>query len=556
MTESIRGLIVDDTPENISSVSTRLDQYLSDQGWKVHWTMLGDPDIAHQALNENERFDLIVIDLLFPRRDVDDDEARGLELVELARRTCPRSFIFVISTGDIRRHDLFAEAERYGADKVITRAQFTVDSKVNGPQAIASEIRRHLLANGTVTEVGVTSDLNDPAVQSLLFEVKAPTLAQLHRQILSASDDITDNLHVRYLSPGASGASVCETKARLHRGRTVHHVVKVSRALDALQAETQRTLQARQLLPSRFVVPHFPERPVGPVNGWYATGAPRDQEVVTLRSWLASGPPPQQAEDLFEVLFTECLGPLYADNMEEKSGEALSKLDFPHYKQRLILQAVDELTPTLTRAEGGALDDISALRRDITAFTTEGRINGLLHRELPPVRLVTHVHGDLHGGNILLYQGRHPVPALIDFSDFGEAHWASDIARLIVDLVMRVIDAGADSMFFAGFSTWRTLMSAVGRLSPDLYAMSDDASTSAALAGLRWLAVNTRALCPPLTSDEGFAAHRWEWHTALCVFLLRSIYHYELTGPKRALALVAAHDQLLEGAVAARRPAP
>jgi len=548
MTQSIQGLIVDDSRQNLSSVTTRLSQYLLQQQWRVEWTKLRDPDHAHQTLSGSDRFDLVVIDLLFARPDMDVSEARGLELVELARSSSPHAYVLVISNGDQNRHDLFYDALQRGAHKVVLRREFTLESSISSPVAVAAEIRKHLLDNGSVTEVRVTADHNDPSVQSLLFEVKEATLSQLHSQVLLATNDFADSVHVRFLSPGASGASVCETTAKLRHGPTVHNVIKLSRAFDELLSETQHALRARQLLPSRFVVPIQPERPVGPVNGWYATGAQRDHEVVTLRRWLASNEAEAQAGELFEVLFTDCLGQMYREHMEERPVNPLSLFEFPYYKQRLILHAMDELMPTLTRAEGGGLCDISSLSQDLTAFTIEQRLVGVLTRQLPPSSQVTQLHGDLHGGNILLYRGKHPTPALIDFSDFGEAHWAGDAARLVVDLVMRVVDHGAESMFFTGFPVWRKLMVAIGDLSPDLQAVSTTAPTAGALAGLTWIVENLRGIFPTLTSDEDFAAHHWEWHIALCVHLLRSIYHYDIAGPKRALALVAAHDQLVAGA--------
>jgi hypothetical protein len=423
-----------------------------------------------------------------------------------------------------------------------------MDFESTSPDAVARAIRKHLLANGTVIEVAVHADPNDPAVQSLLFEVNGATLGQLHRRILEENNDVASDIDVGFLSPGASGAAVCAVTAKVTSGTTVRHVVKVSRDGDALTTEAVRALEARQLLPSRFVVPLQPQYPVGPVNGWYATGAKLDQEAVNLRSWLASGPPCGQVEVLFELLFAECLGRLYDTTRDNRPTTPLALLRFPHYKQRLVLQALDELAPTLTRPEGGALGDITAIQADINFFATEQRLPGVLERNLPKETVVTKTHGDLHGGNVLVYQGKNPSPALIDFSEFDEAHWSSDPARLIVDLVMRGVDAGAESMFFTGFSTWRGLFEAVGQLSTDLPSVSDDGATKATLSGLRWLVRHLRQVCPALTTDEAFAANKWEWHLALCAFLLRTTYHFEIPPPKRAMALVAAHDQLLASA--------
>ncbi|GAA1315506.1 hypothetical protein GCM10009634_86300 [Saccharothrix xinjiangensis] len=554
MTHSIRGLIVDDSPKNLSSVTTRLNHYLGAEGWTIEWTEMGDPDSAHEVLRGSSRFDLVVVDLLFDRPDMDGDEARGLELIESARAASRHSFIFAISNGDTNRHDLFSEAGRRGADRVVRRAEFSVESVANGPKAIAAAIRAHLLDNGTVTEVRVeAADPNDPAVQALLFEVKSSTLAQLHRQVLAVTSDTTDNISVRFLSPGASGASVCETTSNLGRGRVVRHVIKVSRASDDLATEAERALHARQLLQSRFVVTSSPEYPVGPVNGWYATGSATDKKVVTLRKWLSEGPGPEVTDELFEVLFTECLGPLYAGNLETKDVDPLSLFKIRHYKQRLVLQAIDELLPTLSRPDGGGLTTVEGIRDDLIAFVTEARLNGVLARQVPRTTQATHVHGDLHGGNILLYQGKHPAPALIDFRYFGEAHWAVDVARLAVDLLMRIVDSGAESMFFTGFDTWRRLAAKIGVLSTDLSAVTSDPATTAALTGLRWITAHLREVCPPIATDEGFETHHWEWHVALCTYLLRITYHYEVPGPKRALAVVAAHDQLRAGVAELKR---
>jgi hypothetical protein len=551
MTQTIRGFIVDDSDLDLSNVRSRLDLYLGQLEWMVQWTELTDPDAAMRALAQPDRFDLVVIDLLFKRPDLEDAEVRGQELVELARRFSPNAYVFVISSGEEKWPDLFSEAERAGAHRVLRRREFTTNSRDKSPSIIAREIQRHLLENGSVREVPVTADHTDPAVQSFLFEVGEATLALLHQQVVEATGDQATTVEARYLAPGASGAAVCETIAILKRGQRVHHVLKVSRALSDLRKETKKALQARQFLPSRFLVPIHPERPVGPVNGWYATGAPRDQNVVTLRQWLAKGPTTTQVEELFEALFDECLAPMYRNNVAVRSASPLSLLDFAHYKQRLILHAMDDLMPCLPRIEGIGIADVKSLETDLHGFVTERRLNGVLDRQVPVTCPVTYVHGDLHGGNILLYDGKHPVPALIDFSEFGPAHWAADVARLVVDLVLRVVDAGAESMFFDGLGAWRALVGGIGNLSTDLTAAATTPATSATLSGLRWMVANLREICPPLR--ENFEAHVWEWHAALSVYLLRGTYRYDISGPKRVLALVAAHDQLVRAVSALRR---
>src|SRR5947208_5772184 len=145
MMHVIRGLMIDDVEKNRNSVSLRLSQQLEAKGWSVAWTMVGDPNEAHRLLVNEPPFDLFVIDLLFNREDLDDDEPRGLELVEQAVTVAPQSYVFVISNGDLHRRDLFSIAEELGAHKVLRRGEFSTESKSNSPAAVAaarSEERR------------------------------------------------------------------------------------------------------------------------------------------------------------------------------------------------------------------------------------------------------------------------------------------------------------------------------------------------------------------------------------------------------------------------------
>ncbi|GAB3744951.1 hypothetical protein GCM10027598_80540 [Amycolatopsis oliviviridis] len=550
MRHLIRGLMVDDLEKNRNSVSLRLSQQLEAKGWSVAWTMVGDPNEARKLLAEAPPFDLFVIDLLFDREDFDDTEPRGLEIVELARVTAPKGYIFVISMGDDHRRDLFAGAEELGAHKVLRRAEFTTESKINSPASVAASIRDHLLGNASVVEVEVRADRTDPAVQALMYDVGEATLTQLHRLILEATDDATDAVEVKCLVPGASGASVCTTTAQVLRGPTLHHVLKVGRTAEALFRETRGVLRARQLLPQRFVVPIQPEQPVGPVNGWFATGAHLDRDALTLRGWLGSGPTPELVCDLFDLLFSDCLGALYDSTGEDIDRPAPSLFELPYFRQCLVLDAMEELTPLLVHPDGGGLDDATRLRADVGSFVTEGRLPGVQERSLPQLSRVCAAHGDLHGGNILVYPGRHPSPALIDFSEFGKAHWAFDPARLIVDLLMYGIDAGAESAFFYGLPVWRRLVAAIGELSTDLHAVSQDGITTACLSGLGWLVSQLRQICHQLRTEADYQRNRWEWHLALGSLLLRMSYHRDMTPPKKVAGLIAAHDQLTAAAAA------
>jgi hypothetical protein len=61
---------------------------------------------------------------------------------------------------------------------------------------------------------------------------------------------------------------------------------------------------------------------------------------------------------------------------------------------------------------------------------------------------------------------------------------------------------------------------------------------------LSWLATNLERLSPVMRPGSPNSGHRWEWHMALARSLLRSTYHSDIPHAKRALAFVAAYDQL------------
>ncbi|MGH6656105.1 MAG: hypothetical protein ACRDVE_12985, partial [Actinocrinis sp.] len=384
---------------------------------------------------------------------------------------------------------------------------------------------------------------------------------------LDASGRTTRNMSLGYIASG-SGAAVCAVTAALdNSGVRTHHVLKVSMDKDSLMREAQRGVEAFALMRPALMARQSPGYAVGPVNGWYALASQLQGSALTLRSWLERGASDAAVEDVFAALFTDGLGGMYADTGDETESPA-NLLRTPYYRQRRILHSIKELSPVLTHPDGCRLPAamVGELTDRLTSFVVEGRIGAA-----DPQRMASRTtfgafaHGDLHGANVLVYEGRHPEPAVIDASRFGHAHWAADPARLAVDLLMHSVDAGVESMFFTGFERWRDAAARLGRLeppaaaaggrapfpetsNPDNLKESTQVADGAALAALSWLTANLRAFCPGLAGEAEFREHAWEWHTALARCLLRSAYDQEITVPKRTLALVAAHDQLTAAA--------
>ena len=542
----IRALVVDDQPKMVESMRMRLGREI---GWEVDWKTAGNVDEGQSLMASSyEPFDLVIADLMFPREDFPDDlEPRGLDLIKAARRHSGQTFILAITTGQDHLHDLVDDAKHLGAHHVVRRNDFSTTSQVHSPAAIAAKIREHLLDNGTVRTCEVTADPRDPGIQGLLHQVGEATVARLYSKILAVNGHQTGQIELRFLTPGASGASICTATAHVDGIGRMSHFLKLSQARELLDREAERGTRAAEVLSSHLLVQHRPSYSVGPVNGWYALGGPFIERATTLRGWLLSKeqpPEPAAIADVLEALFVDGLSHVYGDGRYARTAP-LDSFSFTPYRQRCILEVLDELSEALERDDGGSLGaDAVPIARELRAFVVDRSLPGSIPlRDIPEETYECHAHGDLHADNVLIATGRHPRPLLIDTSHFGMAHWATDPAWLAVDLLMRSVDAGSESMLFTGFGTWRTLAARFGAGEADLAAVTATPATSAALAALSWIAANLHRITPVM-SPAAAQSHRWEWHMALARSLLRCTYHSDIPHAKRALAFVAAYDQL------------
>ena len=107
-------------------------------------------------------------------------------------------------------------------------------------------------------------------------------------------------------------------------------------------------------------------------------------------------------------------------------------------------------------------------------------------------------------------------------------------------------------MLFTGFNTWRALARQLGAGGSQLTAVTTTRDTTAALAALSWLAENLPRVTPAMKPLLARSPRRWEWHLAVAHNFLRSTYHSDIPHAKRALAFVAAYDQI--EAAASRLP--
>src|SRR5208283_1992766 len=234
----IRALVVDDQPKMVESMRMRLGREI---GWEVDWKTASNVDEGQSLMASSyEPFDLVIADLMFPREDFPDDlEPRGLDLIKAARRHSGQTFILAITTGQDHLHDLVDDAKHLGAHHVVRRNDFSTTSQVHSPAAIAAKIREHLLDNGTVRTCEVTTDPRDPGIQGLLNQVGEATVARLYAKILAANGHQTSHIELRFLTPGASGASICTASAQVDGIGRMSHFLKLSQSKELLTREAE-----------------------------------------------------------------------------------------------------------------------------------------------------------------------------------------------------------------------------------------------------------------------------------------------------------------------------
>ena len=253
----IRALVVDDDDRLIDDMKTRLGREI---GWEVGWETATSTDEGHRLMATSARpFDLVIADIMFPRKDVPNLlDPRGLDLIRDASQRSTHTFILAISTGSDYWPDLLDQARENGAHHVLRRIEFSTASSVHSPAAIATEIREHLLNNGTVPTCEVTAEPLDPGIQGLLHQVGQATIARLYSKILESGGHQTSRIDLRFLTPGASGASVCTVTADVDEVGPMSHILKLSQAKELLAREAERGIRAAEVLPPHLLVQHRP----------------------------------------------------------------------------------------------------------------------------------------------------------------------------------------------------------------------------------------------------------------------------------------------------------
>ena len=542
-------LFVDDIKDNLDTLKPRFEKGFHAYGCDIEFVFDNNADQACRRISErgnDDAFPVIIADLLFPVPGYDEkiQEPRGIEVIRDARQSSDRTVIVALTLGSQYQPSLEKDALAAGADIVLRRLQLLATTKGGGSEELVREIYA-LLCERDLVRFGPTLEMpEEPGIQSIAHDAGPTTLRLVVAEVFAAQKLSAERVALSYVTPGASGAHVMRAAATLTDGSLRQILVKIGVDRKSLLHEEENYSKSAGLYRPDLQVPFLSV--VGPRNGWSALAMWFALEAVTLREWITTPPPISDVSRVMDQLFfhgglTEGYrrrGPAAEDT---SNMPPIKYLMLPPFRRVLVRAAVRELLPVLAHPAAGVAADSAEVMRVIEGFARDGRIDRVPASETPQDPLLVLGHGDLHGGNILVSTSQIS-PTLVDLSQWGPNHWAGDVARLAVDLMMWGLDPGINSFFWDRFSAWQETARVFGNLEP---AIEDHApANQGVIAALNWIAEHKLDLLPP-TADR---RHTWEWHVALAEQLARRTYDKQLPPAKRALAMLACYDQLLAAA--------
>jgi hypothetical protein len=275
-------------------------------------------------------------------------------------------------------------------------------------------------------------------------------------------------------------------------------------------------------------------------SGYSAYAARLAGNSVTLASWLTSATPPTSADTdaVARVLFGEHLTPLFEENLQStRRVQDWLKLS-PVHRLRLHI-ALETYAEIWRDPDGADREDAPAMAQQLRTFADTGALS-VADPDGPEVKTVFVAgFGDLHSTNVLVQQSTFPRPMLVDASLYGTHHWTADAARLLVDLTLRVRQAGARSLLWSHVAEGVTYANRLCPLSKDL--VPGDRPVEALI--YHTLVRLPEFLCVDKL-DMTRAAWHWQWHAAMAREFVRQGARSDLTPTHAVLALTTAAHHL------------
>jgi CheY-like chemotaxis protein len=538
----LQMLFVDDDRDNYVSLKHHLKHEFAELRCQVDIQYEGDPDRAYNLIvRRGKPYQIVIADLLFPARHGARPRPRGIEVIERARRSSRDTVIFAITQGDQDMPELESSAARAGADKVLRWGHLDPTTAYGGPRSLVKEIY-HILCNRSLVDAGPELHHNgDPGIQLVLedTDVTGTTVRLLIADLLDGKDP--QHVVLSNVTGGASGAHVVRARVEFANGSQRTYLLKLDKQIDVLTKELKNAEATEGLYGNAALfVPYLRRDQPVTRNGWSAIGMVFAEGAQQLRDWILQPATAAAVPALMARLFLN--GGLvdgYRSALRKPTEtHPMQKLRLPAFRRVRVQRAIDLIEHSLDYVQP-RLQPIPDLVSVIRGFVRNAYIGDISLLDIPVPLHLAEAHGDLHGGNILVSGSDPPVPMIIDLANFDTHHWASDVARLAADLLLRCMDRKTQWFSWGRFAAWRELCRAVGDLRP--LPIPPEPHNEGVFVALDWIINKHREVLVHVTKP----AHRWEWHIAFAEQLLRGTYSQHLSDPKRALALVAAYDELM-----------
>jgi len=492
---------------------------------RIEWDPVQTASRARAKLQEpGSNYGLFIADILFPDQSQRRGKSitEGLGVIRFAHERYPHLPIVAMSRG--------GSAPDQSHDALRQRVE-----DLHGP----IYINKRDLQEGRIGDDELAAHLRALLQPRIPLQIMPQNDIYLHAKIEAIGEGVIADLAHR-LGPGAerfeisslqqgfSGASVFKLFEFRPGGRTPHRfVMKVSRDAENLRTELDRVPPAGRghgrWLRYRCKAPVE-------IRGWHAIDVELDHDSCTLRSWLANGNAdhasqvPAVLDQVFEALQED-----YTDGGLEPSASAVERLWSSYGRRARAHAAVYELWPLVRDHVDSSLD--LAL---LDWFCRDQHSRGLSAR----TGIFTCIcHGDLHTNNILI--SPYNNPHLIDPARRDRWHWATDVARLAVDILVNVWDSGPKAYEWSSVAGWRGAVIDWLRGATPVGAGDNPLAWSA----LEWLRDSYQRYFTGMTTST---LPDWELRLAYATDFLALAGYHEIPPPKRAFALVAAHD-LLQG---------
>jgi hypothetical protein len=544
--QNIRGLVVDNREGNAEAIEHTMDLEFDRFGWRVTWKRCADALQARSLVRSaHESFDFAIVDLYLGH-----EREGGLPVVKELRDRDKRTFILLVTSRPERDEGFVTKAVNAGANHALIRGQLLREKDPWSFHGLTERIRAHLVKHGLVAPGSMIYDEDDPGIVSILESLGGshPSEGSVERGLqvirslamgcLKPTRVDAATFKLSYLVPGRSGAYVCRVDLRTPGQPTEYFVLKFGLDQDALKLEHRLNFQARRLL-DRVLVPT-----IGDIesdsSGYCAIAFKVAESAISLGRWLPTASEQQAREVAFE-LFGECLRGLFREELwdEKPATDWMASSALIRLRTGAALEALAE---ALAHPHGAGRDDVDLIGRTLLDFTSTGTLSVAQPKRLAvPVRFVCGF-GDLHSSNVLVQEGIHARPLLIDASRYGSHHWAADSARMIVDLFLRIRSSGLNALLWDDFTA--SVQQARG-LCP--LCRGDCPAKPACPAEIFIDAIIERL--PKLLQFEYLRLvpdeWHWQWHVALAKEFIRQASHWDLTPPRSAIALVAGANHLI-----------